>query len=215
MIDKSACPSPEQLTRPEYSAHVRECPLCKTELEMIESFAQGMPRGEEREAVAWIVDKLQGPAIQAAPARRARWGWLENWQKPALALAGLLVVSGIALQWRPWQRPGVGRLDSVESGVVRSLTIGGLQPAGDLGAAPAEFRWDAVKDAARYEFAVVEVDGAAVWRGSSPENRLRTPPPLRALFLPRKTLLWSVTAFDAQGGKLAAAEPTRLRLNPR
>ena len=66
--------------------------------------------------------------------------------------------------------------------------------------------------AARYQVRLIEVDQTTIWQGDSSQNESRLPEQARGQMLDRKSLYWTVTAFDPQGRPLAASAPQAFRV---
>jgi hypothetical protein len=95
---------------------------------------------------------------------------------------------------------------------MRTGSIAVAEPEGDLAAPPRQFRWEPVAGAARYEVTVMEVDRAVLWKSATGATSLETPAKLKAGMVPRKTLLWQVSAFGAAGERLASSDAIRFRI---
>jgi len=211
----------EALTPPE-QVHVAGCARCQTELEMFAAHAANAPVEGEGLAVEWITAQTRRrlAAEQAGTVSETPWrpaaappaAWsLPSWALMAASVA--VIVGGVALLVMPDGdlEPGAGAGD-----VYRATRVEITAPAGELAEPPAQLAWTAVSDAVQYDVRLSEVDGTELWRVTTSVPAVPVPSEVRALALPAKTLVWQVTAKDAQGRTVAESGPTsfRLRLVP-
>ena len=211
----------ETLTAAE-AAHVAGCARCQTERELFAAYEANEPVEGEGLAVAWIASQtkrrlaadLPGAArpVVAAPvaAPRTTWG-LPSWALMAASVA--VIVGGAALLVTPGRRvdPGAGGGD-----IYRTTRVEITAPVGELAEAPAQLVWTAVPAAVQYEVRLSEVDGTELWRVTTSSPAVPVPSEVRARALPAKTLVWQVSARDAQGRTIAESGATgfRVRLAP-
>jgi hypothetical protein len=133
------------------------------------------------------------------------------WLSPAaVAVAGVLILVAVGLQWRSSQ-PALHAPAAADE-PLRSNRIAAISPAGDLGRVPTEIQWQPAPSAARYEVRVLEVDGAELWKSDTGATRIDLPPDVRARIVPAKTLLWRITAYDARGRFVAESNNVHFRL---
>jgi len=200
--------------------HLDNCPRCRTELQLLRSFTSNEVAPQERAAVESIVARLRSgaPAIAPRPAvRQERQPWWKAmfatpWLTPAAAtLAIALLVTGVTIQMRQASRPA---LDTRTGGteVLRSSAIAILSPVGDVREKPADIRWEAVPNAAKYQVRIMEVDHAELWSAETDAPRIDLPARVENLIVPSKTLLIQIGAFDLAGRRLAESETIRFRL---
>jgi hypothetical protein len=191
----------ESLTEAE-QAHLRTCVRCEAEHALWQSFNDSVPAADEGAAVPWIVSELRRRQAAATPAARATWRrWLPtaSW-RPALGLATVMLAIAVGVLVRD-PEPAVD-VPEGDSQIYRgALTT--LAPHGDLSAAPTGFSWVAVAGAARYDVEVLEIDRTLLWRATSPTTQIELPRRLVDQFAPGKTVMWTVSAFDAAGRRLA------------
>jgi hypothetical protein len=118
---------------------------------------------------------------------------------------------GAARDARPPHRAGAGGGD-----VYRTARVEITGPAGELAEAPTHLVWTAVPGAVQYEVRLSEVDGTELWRVTTSSPAVPVPSEVRARALPAKTLVWQVSARDAQGRTIAESGATgfRVRLAP-
>jgi hypothetical protein len=217
----SECPRIEALERVlergeswDTDPHLKECAYCKTEIALLQSFRDAEVPANDAKAVAQITAKLrERSAAGIVPATSASWiGRIlgNRWLRPAaLSLAGALIVIAIGLQWQH-RSPA---LDTpAASNVFRSGTVSISSPIGDLQNVPSEIRWEAIPDATRYEAHLMEVDHHELWVGESVQPSIAIPADQRAQFVPLKTLLIRIDAFDSNGRKVAQSEVARFRV---
>lgn len=184
--------------------HLRDCPSCRTEFAMLRDFAAARPAAGEAADVAHIVSRLR-----AAPTRKRSWWAFPAFPRWAAAAAAMAVVVVAAIELQPWRSRDLPQLES--TGTLRSGTVIDLSPRGDVATVPTRFSWTTVPDAVQYEVAVSEVDGTGLWRARSALSHLDVPPAVSTAFLPSKTLVVQVTAFDRSGVRLAQSGPARIR----
>lgn len=193
-------------------AHLKSCAACQAEFALLREFQQ--PRAETAQETAdldWILSQKKKPAASAANV-----SWFKKWfgsgayGAMAAVAAALLLAAGI--QWQMQQRSLDIPKVIGDGGVERSTTIDITVPqAGDVNVAPAEARWKAVAGAARYEVALVEVDGNVIWTRNTDalSADLTT---AKVLFLPRKTVGIRVRAKSADGRMVAESGEVRVRV---
>ena len=97
---------------------------------------------------------------------------------------------------------------------MRSASVRGLSPSGEVPSWPDAFAWDAVPDASAYRVRVLGVDDAVVLERTverpewSPDEEARTS--LRTAVL----YGWTVEALDAGGEAIASSERVTFRIRP-
>ena len=204
------------------AAHVAGCARCQTERELFAAYEANEPVEGEGLAVEWIAAQTKrrlaatlpataaSPAATPAAAPRTTWG-LPSWALIAASVA--ILVGGTALLVTPDRRiePGAGGGD-----VYRTARVEITGPAGELAEAPTHLVWTAVPGAVQYEVRLSEVDGTELWRVTTSSPAVPVPSEVRARALPAKTLVWQVSARDAQGRTIAESGATgfRVRLAP-
>jgi len=220
------CPPLEELERlltegapGSLKQHVDGCAHCQTELQMLRSFTSDEVAEHERAAVDSIASRLRAgstaiPAVRTVEVRHSWWKRIlaVRWLTPATAaLALAMVVAGVAIELRRGRQPS---LDTAIGGseVLRSSAIAVLSPIGDVREKPAEIRWEAAPNATRYRVRIMEVNRTEVWGQETTAPRVDLPASVRYLIVPAKTLLIQITAFGANGGKVAESEMVRFRL---
>jgi hypothetical protein len=200
--------------------HVDACSHCQTELQLLRSFTSNRVAESERAAVDAIAARLRTGSAAVSSVRGAvdtDQSWWKRllavrWLTPATAaLAVALVVAGVTIELRRGRRPA---LDTATGGaeVLRSSAIAVLSPIGDVREKPAEIRWEAVSNAARYRVTIMEVDHTELWSVETPAPRTDLPDGMKNLIVPAKTLLIQIAAFDAVGNRMAESETVRFRL---
>ncbi len=193
--------------RESVAGHLKKCGPCGAELKLFESFRNAAPDPAEKGDVEWIARRLQKE-------RAARTGrkWLPslleslsswNMRRLSLVAASLLVVVAAGVYLRRPSTPGLDTSAGDRTPIYRSGEIRGLNPAGDVPAAPADFRWEPVAGAANYELQLLEVDRSQLWSSRAAAAHERPPDAVRQRMVPGKTLLWRVLAFDAGGRRIA------------
>jgi hypothetical protein len=213
------CPTVEELEgAPEnFVRHLEACAHCRTELEMLRSFySNELPVGDAA-AIQKITERLREKSGEIFPRTVVEPWWKRfsgAWLRPAaLVAAAVLVMAGVAIQWRHYGAPSLSAVTDGGKEVFRSATIAVLSPTGDLKEAPSEVRWEAAATAARYQVRLMEVDHTELWKADTADTRAAFPPEIRARIVPLKTLLWEVSAFDSEGRKVAQSEVIRFRIS--
>lgn len=195
-------------------AHLSGCPHCQTELALYRNFEAGPRAGEEAD-VAWIASQLRDRSREFRPAGVPWWKQILRPRVLApmsVALACLVVAITVGLQFRSGSDLPLNT--RAGSGVMRSQTVTVVSPLGDIARQPTGLRWQAVAGASRYEARLVEVDGTELWKIESRGEEAAIPADVRDRIVPRKTLLWEVTARDQGGKAIASSGLQRFRLEP-
>jgi hypothetical protein len=215
------CPSEAALARyvegasSEYGAHIQGCLFCSAEVELLKTYLADVP-AEDAAAVQAITQRIGGvapaPRTQAVEKKKSRWPFDAAWLRPAtLVAAGLLVMIAIGLQLRRPGEPSLANIDrNAETYRAHSIKIAG--PIGDLQEAPLTARWEEVPLASQYQARLLEVDGHELWSATTSDVTIQFPREARALMVPAKTLVLSVTALSAAGKKLAESEDVRFKV---
>jgi hypothetical protein len=187
---------------------------------MLRAFTSNEVAEHERAAVETIAARLRTistptPTVHRAIEEHRSW-WTRilavRWLTPATAALVLaLVVAGVTIELRQGRQP---RLDTTVGGaeVLRSSAFAVLSPVGDVKEKPADIRWEAAPNAARYRVQIMEVDHKNLWSIETATPRIDLPVAVEDLIVPAKTLLIQIAAFDANGNKLAESEIVRFRL---
>jgi hypothetical protein len=198
--------------------HVSHCAHCQTELELLRSFHLNEIASGDVDAVRAIEQRLHHGSPRIFARAKAEPWWQQFFNAPrlgpaALSLATLLVAIGLGIQWRQNVVPPLNSAIGGGHEVFRSSTITVLAPTGDIAEAPSDVRWEAVPNAARYRVRLLEVDRTELWSDDVADTRAAIPPAARARVVPAKTLLWEVSAFDAEGRRVAQSEAVRFRFS--
>jgi hypothetical protein len=200
------------------AGHVKSCAYCQTELELLQTFQAGETGAASKE-VQRITERLQQRS-NASLAERVQppppW-WRTILFPPrlvqaSLAMALVLVVAGIVLQFRSTHRPSLNETSQTSQEVFRTGSFAVLGPVGDLQERPGEIRWEKVPQAARYRLRVLEVDQSEVWTAETTDDHIDLPSSVRAKIVPAKTLFCEVSAFDSSGKKIGETGLVRFRL---
>jgi len=225
---KPGCLTPQQLEKLSEDSslkdpHLAQCSRCQTELALLMSFESSEPLSDEGAGVAWIsarleqrLDLIKGshtPRKVEASEQAGSWisqlfGRRRSWWLVPVAAAVIIAAVGIAFLHR--SREPQLRADAGKGPVVyRSREIEVIAPAGELPSAPKTLQWKAFAGALRYKVSIMEVDQEPLWLGETSDLVLTIPAAIRARMLPRKPLLWRVTALDSQGRTLASSQTQR------
>ena len=192
--------------------HVDTCARCQSELALWEAFNTPSRDRAEREAVDWIVTRLErsrGDSVgSAAPPLAQRFQ--PTHVRRLLGVAAAIMVAA-TLGYVVWDREPAVPPPTGEQ-VYRSVSIDIVSPSGDVAGPPQELVWVAAPAASRYDVRVLEVDGTIVWRASSLSPRLVLPDDVIARSVPGKTLIWEVVALDESGMPIAESGPQRFRV---
>ena len=192
--------------------HTNICPACQTELTLFREFELAEAKPDERDALKYIVNRLQGKPLSSS-----LWATLRAFFTPlrvgglALGAAALLTVVGITTEW---QHTHFGSSPMSEGDALRSVTVRGVVPQGNIPSFPEEIRWDGVAGAAAYDVTVTEVDGNVVFHKSFTTTRLQTPAELHRIMVPGKTILLQVNAVNASGSFVAQSGTIRVSVRP-
>jgi hypothetical protein len=203
--------------RASIATHVGGCASCQSELALLQTFADGAVRDDERGAVRAIVAELRRResaifAADAAPTiRQPRFALLGSLRHTmSLATVLLALVGGYFLFNAT--RPRVPSDSVSDGGATRSLTVELRAPIGDVVAAPQRLEWRPVSGAVRYRVRLMEVDRRELWSIETAATTADLPEPIQALAVPAKTLLWQVTAYNAANAVIAESGQERFRL---
>jgi len=159
------------------------------------------------------------PALEDAPPAARRAGRLLRFPRlagaPAAALAAaaaLALALGLgAYVLRAPQPPPLP--DRPAGGAVRGAVVTGLDPSGELDAAPAALTWEPAAGAARYRVTLLAPDDAVLWQGE-----IAAPPaPLPEAVMPLSSAVayrWQIEALDAEGRAVARSERATFRVRP-
>jgi hypothetical protein len=200
------------------AAHVKSCPYCQTELQLLQSFEAGEADAANAE-VQRVTEQLRqrSTAILGQPLPTPASWWRVILSPPrlaqaSLAMAAILVVAGIVLQFRSTHRPSLNETSQSGPEVLRSGGFSVLSPVGDLQERPGEIRWEKVPQAVLYRVRVLEVDHSEVWEAETPDDHIDLPSSIRTRIVPAKTLFCEVSAFDSSGNKIGETGLVRFRL---
>ncbi len=208
------CPSPEIFLAAEWDAlddaarrnatrHLESCPACRAERRLARAFDAG-----DDVTAAEPIDAI---VAAAEPARRSPRS--TRWLATVTGLAAAVLV-GIAI---------VPALDGLLGGSPRvagpgsyadrrGVSIDVLAPTGDIATAPDAFSFAQIPGAERYEIVVTAVDGRELWRASGSTAAVTLSREMRTSLRPAVTYHWQVTAFDANGNRLAWSKLTSFKI---
>ncbi|BDC52119.1 hypothetical protein F183_A44340 [Bryobacterales bacterium F-183] len=193
--------------------HLAACPHCQSEAALMAEYLNAAPvNAEEVAAVKQIEHSLTSHPSWRPGSKPVAW-WKTLFAKPTgqLAAAGLASVLALAVYLGAPGRDG--RPVVVENDTVRSTSIEGVEPVGDISQPPQILRWRAAAGpAAGYRVRILDVDNVAIWQASAKSNQVEIPASARALMLHKKTLFWQIDALDAKGATLAQSVPSQFRV---
>jgi hypothetical protein len=210
--------------------HLEQCPRCQAELALLKSFQSDVPLPDEGAAVAWISSQLDRRLDQIKhPTRRTSTA--ADMENPVTWLARLfgartmrlwvpvgavavLAVAG-ALLFRAPKEPTLQANLGTGTQIYRSQEVETVGSSGELEKAPATLQWKVFDGAASYKLAMMEIDRSPVWSLETKDFSASLPGSVRVKILPGKTILWQVTALDAQGRVLATSQVQRFTVSPR
>jgi hypothetical protein len=199
------------------AAHVKSCAYCQTELQLLQTFeAGGEDVSEEVRRVTEQVRQRTKPIVAQPVSSQVPW-WRAIFATPrlaqaSLAMAAVLVVAGVVLQFRSTHRTPLNETSPSGQEVFRSGGFSVLTPVGDLQERPQEIRWERVPQAARYRIRVLEVDQSEVWKAETTDDHIDLPSSVHERIVPAKTLFCEVSAFDSSGNKIGETGLVRFRL---
>jgi hypothetical protein len=209
------------------SSHLAGCVRCQTELAMLKEFEVATPRAEELAEVSWIAAELKrrsnqiGYAAPESASSRPMPNGTSRFRKifasrpvssAAFSIAAMLVAIAAGFYLTTAKEPVLVSDGSTGQTLLRSQGVVALAPKGDLADRPTELRWQPLPSADRYAVKLMEVDRVELWQGLSKEPKVMLPAEVREKIVPGKTLLWQITALDANGGALAASQVERFRV---
>jgi len=191
-------------------AHATACAHCSTELALFREFENATPRPEESADVVAIVARLQGNSpVSAVP-----W-WKKvtsiQWMAPAAVALAAMLIGVFVWPTGPAEgtAPRVGENETVRSGRIQSVS-----PSGAVSVKPEKLEWQAVKGAVKYQVKVSEVDQTPIWAATVAAPQTALPPDVLEKVVPRKALIWQVTAVDNHGATLADSGIVRFQVVP-
>ena len=193
--------------------HLAMCTRCQAEFALWHGFTDTQPHTDEEDAaVRWITADLR-----RRRAEQAVGGWVSQARRDprrhtlilSVAASFLLVAAVGYIVWDP--EPGVVGVPVTEP-TYRTARVQVVTPSGELTAAPTELQWMALDGAVRYDVRVFEVDGAPLWRSSTPDARIALPAAVVNQFVPGKTIAWDVTALNRAGEPVALSGRHQFRV---
>jgi hypothetical protein len=191
--------------------HLGRCAHCQNELALFREFQEAEARPGEVESVAWVQSELQRRSAELAgrgtePAREPESLWARitsrmHWRTLSLVAASLLVVVAAGVYLRSGAVPD----QRGEPVIYRSQNLSAVAPTGEISAVPANIQWQSAPGAAKYQVRLMEVDRTAIWSAETGNTSISIPPAVRERMTPGRAFLWDVTAWNAAGERIAAA----------
>jgi hypothetical protein len=211
--------------------HLMDCSRCQTELALLKSFESSEPLPDEGAAVAWISARLERNLNQIKGLQTSRelaasegtGSWFSRvfgnrasrWLVP-VAAALVVAVAGVAVVENHRSDEPQIRADAGNAPIVyRSQQVEAVSPLGVVAEAPKSLQWKAFSGAVRYKVALAEVDDSPLWSDETSDSIITIPNAIRAKMLPRKPVLWRVTALDSRGRVLASSQVQRFSVQPK
>jgi hypothetical protein len=213
LVRTPECPDIEALAAsepaPAVQQHAASCERCRAELALLHQFETAEPSADETQSLRWVEEEITrrreasaAPVIMPPAVKTPTRDWFRGWR----ALTWLGACAAVAVVLTVYQRPGdTGATIGSGSPVYRSTQVTAMAPAGDLNAAPAEFRWEPVQGAADYHLRLLQVDGTVLWESHTAGTSLAVPEKIATHLAPARAFQWDVTALDAAGGKLGSS----------
>lgn len=203
----------DKVRGPLIADHLASCPRCSAELALYRQFLTAAPTEAEMADLRAIEARLQRPAKNAEPGVSWWQRWF-GWRSMVLVAASAMVMITATVQMRQSREPGLEIPTS--SDTLRSDAVVLTEPLGEQAALPLQLKWQPQQGVARYEVRLMEVDRTELWKSSAAANATvaNLPVDVRNKIVPRKTLLWQVTALNQRGEKIAESEMGRFRLAP-
>ena len=195
-----------------FIAHAAACTRCTAELALLRGFLEATPTPAEATDVKWIRERLGNSVPPAKKHMVAFPAWRRSPAAWVLAAAALVLLSvALGLQVGRMRAPAVPRtLEDPQ--VLRSGRLELIAPAGDVGAASAEFSWQAVPGTAQYEVRLMEVDRTELWRTAVTGTSVVLPDSIRGRLQTGKTFVWQVIAQNAGGKEIATSDRQTFRI---
>ncbi len=109
--------------------------------------------------------------------------------------AACLLVASAVIYFRPHR---------TDSTMRRSGPFTAVAPAGQAAEPPAEFQWNPLPGAAKYELKLMDADRAVVWIADTTHTSIAVPINIRLDLRPARPYAWQVTARGAKGENLGA-----------
>jgi putative zinc finger protein len=198
--------------------HLDACLHCQSELALLRAFAADRTEAGEADLVRESVARLRrreaevfGDRTARAPRRWNRFAGVS----PFLGVAAVLLIAVAGFYLSEPRAPVLPTTIDAGREITRGTDIVVGAPVGEQVAAPARFEWSAVDRAARYRVRLLEVDHHELWSAETTAAGLDIPSDVRTVIVPRKTLLWTVTAYDATGRVVAESAPQPFRVAAR
>jgi hypothetical protein len=201
--------------------HLADCVVCQAEHVLIRSFTHGRIALAERRPVRAIVRELRRRERRTFdPSSASRMVGCElplsSSCRVALAVAVVLLAAAggheISTSTRP---PDLNAQGSIGGGASRSLAVELVAPQGGQATVPRRLEWRPLTGAVRYSARLSEMDRHELWSIETSATAVDLPAPVRALVAPAKTLMWHVTAYDANAAPIGESPPARFRLEQR
>lgn len=171
--------------------HALACPSCRARMDvLLDARLDIASRGRKLRSLAKAsLDEMKARAgSRASSESRPRGAWL----KPAAAFGALLAVALAAAFLSGLLPLGDGVLRDGESG---GLVL--LSPKGEIKGFPTEFRWEAPVEADAFQIEVIDDQlSVIVPKTGTAERFYSLPIGWESRFVPGRTYIWSVQAYD-------------------
>jgi putative zinc finger protein len=186
-------------------------------LELIARYADGTLTGEERAAADAHIRSCLNCQAELALLRAVTSSRVPRTVSvsTAAAIVLLAIAAGGSYLLLTRRAPDFPTHVSTGGEFTRSLSVRLREPTGQQKEVPTRFEWFAVDGAVRYHMRLMAVDREELWSASTAALAVELPPQVRESIAAGRTLLWSVTAYNAAGSPLAESGLQSFRVLPK
>lgn len=166
-------------------SHILSCRKCRLKFDVLSELSQDLKAYENEVRSAAETEKEALSRLRGLRGDHVR---ISFW-KVSAAAALILAVAAVGLYFLLFQTPVPER----------GLTGGELElvhPPVVVKKAPDHFEWTPVKDAAGYQFELIDNDLNTVFEGSTRETSLRLPEEIQSRLQTGRIYVWSVSAYN-------------------
>ena len=204
-------------TRSKLEQHVKSCPHCQTELELLKTFYESgtVDSRDIRTMTATLrkrskeIFRLQ---LDHTPQKHRWWRLVRIPWPLALGAAAIPLVAAVVVAYRQASlQPVLNETRSSGREVFRSSSFALISPNGDVSLQPTEIQWERVHSATKYRIRLSEVDGTELWKAETSDDHVALPSFVLSRTVPAKTFFCEVTAYDSFGRKVGETGSVRFR----